>query len=187
MEEHRIEEIYEGGGVSKIETWSFDGLYHRENGPASIRYDENGVKRQEIWFKNGYKHNEKGPAYILYDFAGRKIIEQYYIDNKNHREDGPCIIDYRPDGTILRMSWIYKNLKHRIGGPAYIFKHNKDCESEEYWIYGKEIKWKKYDKIMYLFKNKVQKYKNKKKLELTKKLYKCLNKDISYLVGNYVY
>jgi hypothetical protein len=42
------------------ECWYFDGLLHREDGPAFIRSDGS-----EIWYREGVFHREDGPAIIM--------------------------------------------------------------------------------------------------------------------------
>ncbi len=61
--------------------WYFNGLQHRENGPAY----EGRYESKEYWI-NGKIHNANGPA-IEDDFGYRA----YYKNNKRHRLDGPAI------------------------------------------------------------------------------------------------
>ena len=69
--------------VTKNKTiWRWEGLIHRENGPAVIY--ANGDKEYR---KNGKLHKENGPAIIYHN--GRV---DYYENDKRHNEKGPAII-----------------------------------------------------------------------------------------------
>jgi hypothetical protein len=61
---------YRGHG---IETWSLNGEYHRENGPAYID-TLNGYK---AWRIHGKRHRIDGPAVI-----NANGIEEWWVDNK---------------------------------------------------------------------------------------------------------
>ena len=63
------------------------GVYHREGGPAVIRYD--GVKQ---WWVRGVRHRVDGPAVIE-----ENEMNQWWTNGALHREDGPAI-EYE-DGT----------------------------------------------------------------------------------------
>ena len=44
--------------ISKIDTWTVDGVYHREDGPAII-YPSGTM----MWYSHGLLHCETGPAW----------------------------------------------------------------------------------------------------------------------------
>ena len=67
--------------------WRFNGILHREDGPALAR--ANGTR---AWFINGELHRLDGPA--IEWASGTK---QWFKNGKLHREDGPAI-EY-PDGN----------------------------------------------------------------------------------------
>jgi len=108
--------FYDSGLVE----YFFDGVYHREDGPAVIY--PNGQK--EWWYKGKY-HREDGPAVIMPNgFRG------WYIHGKIHREDGPALIF--PNG---HKEWRFENKKHRTDGPAVIHSDG----TKEWWIDGYRI------------------------------------------------
>lgn len=53
--------------------------WHRENGPAKIRYEAGRIVSEE-YFVNDVRHNLGGPACINYDKSGKIINEKYYVD-----------------------------------------------------------------------------------------------------------
>jgi len=67
--------------------WRFNGILHREDGPA-IEYIDGG----KMWYVNGVKHRDGGPAVVWYN--GTK---EWWFNGRLHREDGPAI-EY-PDGN----------------------------------------------------------------------------------------
>jgi antitoxin component YwqK of YwqJK toxin-antitoxin module len=72
-------EYYENGNI-KYESHVLNGGFHREGGPAYIRYNENGSIRYECYIINRKHHREDGPAYIFYNENGSIRYESYYID-----------------------------------------------------------------------------------------------------------
>jgi antitoxin component YwqK of YwqJK toxin-antitoxin module len=81
----------ENGGkriISKIEEeWlDKDGEFHREDGPAYIRYNENGNIDLEDYYLNGKTHREDGPASISYYNNGNIQCEYYYLNGKGYRK-----------------------------------------------------------------------------------------------------
>lgn len=60
-------------GMFDFELWLYEGLYHREDGPA-IRH-----KNFKAWLRHGYLHRIGGPA--IEDPAGPK---QYWIDGHRY-------------------------------------------------------------------------------------------------------
>lgn len=57
-----------------------------------------------------YWHREDGPAFIRYNKNGSIRYEEYWINSKLHREDGPANIRYNPDGSI-EYNYYYINNK----------------------------------------------------------------------------
>lgn len=76
--------------------WLKDHKYHREDGPALIRWD--GTER---WFIDGKKHRVGGPACTKAD--GTKY---WYQHGRLHRTDGPAII-----GSDNRLWWYIQNIR----------------------------------------------------------------------------
>jgi hypothetical protein len=81
------------------ERWyDFDGNYHRDNGPALIRWSGS-----VSYYKHGLLHREDGPAYI--SKVGKEI--RYCINGEFHRTDGPARIwehgqEYWVNGELIR-------------------------------------------------------------------------------------
>jgi hypothetical protein len=75
----------ENGGHKTIshlkEEW-FDknSDYHREDGPAYIRYNENGNIKYEAYYLNGKGYRKNGPATIRYYENGNIQCEYYYLN-----------------------------------------------------------------------------------------------------------
>ena len=121
---------YEDGSILDWEEWYKNDKLHREDGPAEIRYHDDGSIVEEGWYKNGQQHREDGPARIRYFLNGSIEEEVWYKNGKWHREDGPAVIQYDEDGSIYVETW-YKNWqRHREDAPAVI-KYNEDGSIEE--------------------------------------------------------
>lgn len=88
--------------------YRYEGIRHREDGPAVVQYYKDGNKKYEAWSINNRPHREDGPAKIWYYENGNKEIEEWWIDNELHREDGPATIEYYENGNKQYESW-YKN------------------------------------------------------------------------------
>ena len=67
--------------VNGVTTYTKNGRYHREDGPAIIWKD--GTSQ---WYFNGKKHRDDGPAIDL------KNVKIWYKNGKKHRDDGPAEI-----------------------------------------------------------------------------------------------
>jgi hypothetical protein len=77
-----------------------EGLMHREDGPASICYNEDGSLKWESFYFHSRMHRELGPANILYYPDGSIEVAQYWLFGSLHRGDGPAVIYYHPGGSI---------------------------------------------------------------------------------------
>jgi antitoxin component YwqK of YwqJK toxin-antitoxin module len=78
--------MLENGGKRKIsnlrEDWfNKDNEWHREDGPATIRYYKNGNIEFKAYHINGKLHREDGPALISYYENGNIESEQYYLND----------------------------------------------------------------------------------------------------------
>lgn len=144
----------QGGQVTKrgnIVTWSINGSYHRDNGPAWKD------STSEIWYQNGKRHREDGPAFsrvngyqewCLNDLRNREgdlpaVVKpdgtkQWYKDDLLHRESGPAIESV----TGQFKEWRIKDLRHREDGPAVIDRGHERwfLEGVEYTTEGE---WKR--------------------------------------------
>lgn len=88
--------------------WYFDGLLHREDGPAIECADG----RQEYWVK-GRCHREGGPA-IEYINEYKESYKAWYKNGKLHREDGPAVQWTKKD-TEYREWWLNGELQRKNG------------------------------------------------------------------------
>lgn len=98
------------------EYWTKNGQFHREDGPAIIKY---GVS--EIWYLNGELHRDGGPA-VMHDDG----YQAWYQHDKYHREDGPSIIT-----ASGLQEWFKHDKRHRLDGPAIIWGNDNDVE---WWV-----------------------------------------------------
>ena len=60
------------------EKWILDDKYHREDGPAIIRY-EDGVVVYEEWWVNGIPHRTDDSACIKYE-GGKAVYKQWWVN-----------------------------------------------------------------------------------------------------------
>ena len=91
-------------------------IWHREDGPAAIRYYENGQRSHEAWFLNDKRHREDEPAVIKYYENGQRSHEAWFLNDKLHREDGPAEIGYnKENGQKSYETWF-------LNGKRYSFE-----------------------------------------------------------------
>lgn len=57
--------------------------YHREDGPADIRYREDGSVEEETYLKHGLIHREDGPAWITYNADGSIKVLRYLLEDED--------------------------------------------------------------------------------------------------------
>ena len=57
-----------------------------------------------------YWHKEDGPAFIRYYLSGEKELEAWWVDDERHKIDGPACIFYDPDGTIIDKEYWINNI-----------------------------------------------------------------------------
>jgi hypothetical protein len=58
----------------------------------------------------GKYHREDGPARIRYNGDGSIDLEEFYINGKLHREDGPAIIWYSKNGSREEFSFCFNGI-----------------------------------------------------------------------------
>jgi antitoxin component YwqK of YwqJK toxin-antitoxin module len=106
-----------------IKKWFVNGIAHRDNGPAVIKYYENGVINEETWIKNSKFHrdnNIKGenlPSQITYYEDGK------IKDKKWFKEGKYCRDDYSEEGYSL---------------PTYVRYDLNGCKALEIWYHKEE-------------------------------------------------
>jgi antitoxin component YwqK of YwqJK toxin-antitoxin module len=79
-------EYYKNGNI-QCESHVLNGGFHREGGPAYIRYNENGSIRYECYIINRKHHREDGPAIIRYHENGNVWYEEYYLNGRELTKD----------------------------------------------------------------------------------------------------
>lgn len=92
--------------IYRHEEYFFNGIRHREDGPAVIGLD--GIK---MWYFNGKLHRKDKPAIIYPDGS-----KEWYFNGLRHRIDGPAQI--KADGTLI---WWQYGKMYRENGPNIIF------------------------------------------------------------------
>jgi hypothetical protein len=97
----RVRIIEEDGTTAEL--FYYDGVFHRDDGPAAVTYHADGSVRERYW-RAGKLHRVDGPAWIDRDASGSTAYEAYYRDGKLHREDGPATI-LRRTGEPARETW----------------------------------------------------------------------------------
>jgi len=81
-------------------------------------------------------HREDGPAFIKYYNNGNLAYEEYRINNKRHRLDGPACINYY-NGLVEYEEYRFNDKIHRLDGPACIeYDNNSNITFASYWING---------------------------------------------------
>lgn len=116
----------------RVATWYINGVTHRNNGPALIKYDSNGQELFHQWVSGGIVHRNDGPA-VIYYHNGRPILEEWVKFGKTHRVDGPACIDYSKDGTKNGEMWYFDGHQHRESGPAVISYYPDGTIKGENW------------------------------------------------------
>ena len=95
-----------------LEYWIVKGKFHREDGPAYIKYDK-GLAYDIRWYINGNYHRENGPAKVLYDPDTELLItEEWYKNGLLHRYDGPALIYYK-NGEKALIRWYINDIELR--------------------------------------------------------------------------
>jgi len=96
--------------------WYFEGLLHREGGPA-IEF----VSGSKHWYKNGELHREGGAA-IEYPNGDK----YWYKNGKLHREGGPAIEFVSIKHWYLEGNWLTKEAFNK----AIKTKNASICENK---------------------------------------------------------
>ena len=66
--------------IDHFEQYYLNGKFHRNDGPALIKYLYNGVKGVEIYYYKNIKHRIDGPAEISYFENGDIYSEEYWFN-----------------------------------------------------------------------------------------------------------
>lgn len=102
------------------EDWAMQGMFHRTDGPARIKY--NGQKE---WWHLGHLHREGAPAVITP--SGRR---EWWTHGLLDRHDAPAV----ECGNGSREWWV-DGQRHRIDGPAVIRANG----GEQWWREGRPV------------------------------------------------
>lgn len=115
-----------------------DGILHRDDGPAVIKYDPYATGNvTKYWYSRGKRHRTDGPA-----VEGPNTI--WYNNDKVHRTDGPAVIYH----TGMKV-WYRNGVIHRLDGPAVVHKNYV-----EYYLFGREINTRQYKCMCKVIRNK---------------------------------
>ena len=61
--------------------------FHREDGPAFIRYHSNGKVADEVYYVHDKCHRLDGPADIVYDENGNIVYGAYWINDIGYTKE----------------------------------------------------------------------------------------------------
>jgi antitoxin component YwqK of YwqJK toxin-antitoxin module len=142
-----VVEVDEETGNPVLETWTKDGVVHRENGPAIIMFDHySRHKVEERWMRNGEVHRDGDkPAWCHYDLnSGNLDSISYYKRGKLHRDgDRPAQISFRSDsdGALAREEYWIDGQRHRDRFAAVIVydRETGGLLWEKYYKHGYEL------------------------------------------------
>lgn len=128
---HHVE--YRADGVTVwCEEWCLNGLLHREDGPAYLRYWGNGSVRYEMWYLDGRVHRRNGPARTDYRKNGMVKSEEWLRNGVLRRGDGPAYIQYRKDGSVKYKGWALNGWE--LSETEWRRRTQGKAEEEEDWI-----------------------------------------------------
>jgi len=158
------------------------------NDYISIRY----FKRFNGIFK---LHRDNLPAYItLYGDGSKSII--YYNKGKIERNESylPTNLYYRSNGKLYIEEYYFNNKLHRLVGPAFTYINEENIKTEDFYIFGKNIRRRDYYKFLkfcILLKIKIRKYKSIKRRTLLNKLLttdlSSYGKEVCNEITNFIY
>ncbi len=96
--------LHPNGKVRSI-TYTVNGRWHRDNGPAFHIWNDAGVLIREEWYQNVRSHRDNGPAYQQWNDAGVLIKEIWWQNGRLHRDNGPAHQEWNDAGELIRESW----------------------------------------------------------------------------------
>ncbi|OQX78904.1 MAG: hypothetical protein B6D56_08100 [Candidatus Omnitrophica bacterium 4484_70.1] len=146
-DEPALIEYFPDGKVKVLAWYKFDKLHRDGNKPAKIVFDENRNEKEIYFLKDGAYHRDKGPAIVKFDEKGKAIYLAWYKNGVLHSEgDKPAIVEISriPQCFKATFFWYRNNQRHREGiKPAYV--EIKECKEEKkvikrYFKYGVEFK-----------------------------------------------
>lgn len=115
--------------ITVNEYWLFNGVLHREDGPAVIRWDsEKKYKIFEYWCINGLTHRDGGePAELHYNKDGTIRSKAWYRNGKHYRDNElPAEIKYY-NGERIEF-WYENDHVYRSGGRPAIIGYDENEE-----------------------------------------------------------
>ncbi len=122
--------FYEPDGRLSRESWTVQGIKHRDGGPAEVKYDESGKVIYETWHIDGKLHREDGPARTV---ARDGLYYTWCWNGKIHRKDGPAVQIMDLSNMPMIQIWYSHGLYHRIDGPI------DDRYDDYFFVFGKRI------------------------------------------------
>ncbi len=78
-----METVLHPNGKVKSITYTVNGRWHRDDGPAYQEWNDAGELTLEIWYQNDRMYRDNGPAYQKWNDAGELIKEGW---RQNGRE-----------------------------------------------------------------------------------------------------
>ena len=108
----KIKKSYHDNGIIYSETYyNENNEYHREDGPAIIKYDSNGKLGSKEYWEHGKRHRKNGPAIELYNNEEELLYFEFFINGKD-----------QSTYTFAIINWKFKNN----------FKFSEDMSEEDY-------------------------------------------------------
>lgn len=121
-----------------LEMWYDHGILHRINGAAVTRW-VNAVILSETWYKHGMLHRDNDePAITKWD--GFDVVKkEWWQENNRNRINNPAVIEYK-NRVIIEEYWYRNNKLHNINDePAIVWYRTYPKKNVEYWYINNEI------------------------------------------------
>lgn len=108
---------------TEVEEWYVNGMKHRENGPAAMRYFSDGTVSTVVCYNENRIHSIDGkPSIVNYSPSGAVLNKSYHNYGEQQSFDGkPAFVTYTESGQPLYQAWYDKGKKHRSDGPSELF------------------------------------------------------------------
>lgn len=134
----------------------FDGLLHKEDGPAKIVKNKKDIEVIVEYFMFGRHHRKDGPAYMI--FENGNYCREWIQNDEKHRLDGPAIINFYRENInsfdencsinidnyfstdekiYIEEEYYVGGCLHRQDGPAIVkkIKENDNVKIESFYYY----------------------------------------------------
>ena len=101
------------------ETYYLDDVISRQDdGPAQITYHNDWSVHKEMFYRAGVIHRDHNPA--MYVWFPDRVLNAlgFYRHGLPHRDDGPAVLEWYPDETLKREQYFRDGIATRDDGPA---------------------------------------------------------------------